>query len=366
MHRELAEQIAREARALLTFHTNLTVEIVIGGTNIKSERSRLLRGCDVLVATPGRLVDHLESTDGFAAAMSRSCRAFVLDEADKMLDMGFRPALDRILAVLPAQRQTLLFSATVPQSVLQMTKVALRASHKYINTVSEAEAQTNVQVHQEYVLTTMDNVLPTLVRTVRHQTRVMGHKVIVFFTTARLTSFMAAIFSAMGTPVLEMHSRKSQSQRSAASKRFFEETDVVMFSSDVSARGMDYPDVTAVIQVGLTDREQYIHRLGRTARAGKEGCGLLLLAGDEHVLLRDLKDLPLSRATDSSMVTGGLANGVREQLINGRPSYDDLPALTKALASVARSDALANQAAMGYQAWLGAALPAALALVCVC
>ena len=112
---------------------------------------------------------------------------------------------------------------------------------------------------------------------------------IVFFTTARLTQMYAELFQAMGLAVLEIHSRRSQSQRNKVSDQFRDGTNMVLFTSDVSARGMDYPDVSAVIQVGQpADKAQYIHRLGRTARAGKQGCGVLVLCDFEQVPARRL------------------------------------------------------------------------------
>lgn len=123
-------------------------------------------------------------------------------------------------------------------------------------------------------------MIPALARTLAHIVRSNpAHKTVVFFTTARATSYFATVFERMAFPrgklnIVEMHSRKSQSQRTAAAERFRVGKGLVMFSSDVSARGMDYPGISEVLQVGLTDRESYIHRLGRTARAGREGAGM--------------------------------------------------------------------------------------------
>jgi len=123
-----------------------------------------------------------------------------------------------------------------------------------------------------------------------------NHKVIVFFTTARLTQFYAEMFNGMQMKVLEIHSRKSQAQRDKVSQTFRSAKTAVMFSSDVSARGMDYPDITGVIQVGMpTNREQYVHRLGRTARAGKGGWGVLIICDFEKKFLNQIKDLPTIR-----------------------------------------------------------------------
>ena len=293
--RELAVQISREADALLTHHA-LACQCVYGGTNMRSEQTRLAsRRCDVLVATPGRLVDHIQNTPGCAARLAHVCVA-VLDEADQLLDMGFRDSLDKILAALPPSRQTLLFSATLPPSVRSVAAAALRRDHVFVDTVGDDATQTNTQVAQCVMVAPFEAQIPVLVSLVRTAASVPNHKVLVFFPTARATQFHAELLNVMGTPVLEIHSRKSQSQRERASAAFRAAESAILFSSDVSARGVDYPDVTAVIQVGApTDRSQYIHRLGRTARAGKQGDGALLLAPFEAYVLAELGDLPIAR-----------------------------------------------------------------------
>jgi ATP-dependent RNA helicase MSS116 len=287
--RELASQIAKEAELLLTFHP-FKSQVIYGGTNINSERNRMNnQRCDVLVATPGRLIDHLENTQGLSQRL-QGIQALILDEADQLLEMGFRPAIERILGYLPKQRQTLLFSATMPQSVHQVAGLALRPRYAFVDTVPKEDAATNVQVHQSWVAVPFDQTLLAVRCILRSATAVPGHKVIVFFTTARLTQYMAALMEAAGLPVLEIHSRKSQSAREKASAAFRAAPQAVLLTSDVSARGVDYPDVTLVLQVGQpSSREQYIHRLGRTARAGKAGQGVLLLAPFESQFVRELR-----------------------------------------------------------------------------
>ncbi len=213
-----------------------------------------------------------------------------------------------------------------------------------------------------------------------------AHKILVFFPTARHTGYLATLFGprrdgGLGFNVVEIHSRKSQSARNAAAERFKRESGIIMFSSDVSARGMDFPDVTRVIQVGLTDREQYVHRLGRTARAGKAGAGLLVLADFEASLLGELKDLPLAPAGPASALTGGAAAGmpgyasavgkgagtpeggaaaaaaaaaaagVRPGTV--APAVAPSPEYAAVLASVAARPELLREAEQAYAAWLG-------------
>lgn len=332
--RELASQIGKEADALLTFHP-FKSQVVYGGTNINSERNRLNRGrTDILVATPGRLIDHLENTEGLAKRLGAGIRGLVLDEADQLLEMGFRSAIEKILRFLPATRQTLLFSATMPQSVHQVAGLALRHGYSFLDTVGEEQAATNSQVQQSYVCVPMDQTFYAMRCILRAASAIPDHKIIVFFTTARLTQYMAALMQEAGFPdILEIHSRKSQSAREKASAAFRSATQAIMFTSDVSARGVDYPDVTLVLQLGQpSSKEQYIHRLGRTARAGKAGQGVLLLAPyEENFVSRELtKDIPISQAALPALTP------------------DDLQAVGLALTKV---DPRVKE--MAYQAWLG-------------
>ena len=236
--RELAVQISHEADALLSHHA-LASQCVYGGTNMRSEQTRMAsRRCDILVATPGRLVDHIQNTPGFAQRLRHVCVA-VLDEADQLLDMGFRDSLDKILAALPPQRQTLFFSATLPASVRAVAAKALRPNYVFVDTVGDDAHQTNAQVNQCVMVAPFEAQIPVLVQLVRHAASVPNHKVLVFFPTARATQFHAELLNVLGTPVLEIHSRKSQSQRERASAAYRAAASAILFSSDVSARGVD-------------------------------------------------------------------------------------------------------------------------------
>jgi len=206
-------------------------------------------------------------------------QVLIMDEADQLLDMGFRPDIERILALLPAKeaRQTLLFSATIPNTVKEVARQAMKSGFKFVDTVGEEAEQTHKHVQQELVVSAPDQIIYNLGAILERETsKSNDFKIMVFFTTARVTQYMSQLFNKVGFKVLEIHSRRSQSQRTKTSEDFRKSKNAIMFSSDVSARGMDYPDVSFVLQVGLTEREQYIHRLGRTARAGKSGGGMLL------------------------------------------------------------------------------------------
>ncbi|KAL1830340.1 hypothetical protein ACET3Z_008752 [Daucus carota] len=296
--RELASQAAAEANKLLKYHPSIGVQVVIGGTRLGLEQKRMQTNpCQILVATPGRLKDHIENTAGFATRLM-GVKALVLDEADHLLDMGFRKDIERIIAAVPKQRQTLLFSATVPQEVRQICHVALKRDHEYIDTVKGSE-ETHAQVTQTHLVAAMDQHFPLLYALLKeHIADDVDYKVLVFCTTAMVTRLVADLLGELKLNVREIHSRKPQSYRTRVSDEFRKSKGLILVTSDVSARGVDYPDVTLVIQVGIpADKEQYIHRLGRTGRKGKGGLGILLLAPWEEYFLSTIRDLPISKAS---------------------------------------------------------------------
>ncbi|KQK18080.1 DEAD-box ATP-dependent RNA helicase 31 [Brachypodium distachyon] len=330
--RELADQAAAEANKLLKFHASIGVQLVIGGTRMALEQKRMhTNPCQILVATPGRLKDHMENTPGFATRLM-GVKILILDEADRLLDMGFRTDIEKIVAALPKQRQTLLFSATVPDEVRQVCYVAMKRDLEFVNTVQEGSEETHSQVKQMHIVAPLDKQFSMLYGLLKdHISENVDYKVIVFCTTAKVTSLVAELLSELKLNVREIHSRKPQSYRTRISKEFKESKGLILVSSDVSARGVDYPNVTFVVQLGVpTDREQYIHRLGRTGRRGNEGSGLLLLAPWEEYFLKSIKDLPITEATAPLV------------------DLDTKRKVEKALAHVEVKD---KESA--YQAWLG-------------
>jgi ATP-dependent RNA helicase MSS116 len=297
--RELAQQIAAEATQMMT-SMKMTLQCVVGGTKINVDHNRFDRGIpDVLVATPGRLNDHLKNTMEMTKLSGMSdLSCLVLDEADQLLEQGFQKEITAMLGLLPAKttRQTLLFSATMPANVLEIAKLALRKEYKHVDCVG-TESNTHTHVPQSYTLTDIKAQFAELAHCLQEGMQDPNHKIMVFFTTARLTGLFTQVFNGMAAAfgdVLEIHSRLSQGKRNNTSQLFRDKKTGILFTSDVSARGMDYPDVTKVIQVGLpSDKAQYVHRLGRTARAGKGGSGVLLLADFEKRFLDRVADLKL-------------------------------------------------------------------------
>jgi len=303
--RELAMQIVTEAEKLLTFHKSHRVAVMVGGTNPKSDLRLIANPSAILVATPGRLLQHLESSRAWATAL-KGLQFLILDEMDRLLDDGFWRDVERIIRFMPppAQRQTLLFSATVPPSVLKIASTLMRPGRTQILRMTSATEQ-NVHQHvpQTAVVVPLMQISQTLAAILFEEMGKPSFKVMVFFTTARVTQVMAELFQGMGVPVLEIHSRKSQGHRTKVSEKFRTGSRQVLFSSDVSARGMDYPDVTCVLQVGVaSSQEQYIHRLGRTARGtGTAGHAILLLADFERPFLSSLSGLGVKETPPPSL-----------------------------------------------------------------
>lgn len=341
--RELAMQIEEEAKKLVTFAGGqVAVQCVYGGTNKRVDISRFKRNSmpDILVATPGRLNDLLESSDLQSAVSGLKCLIF--DEADQLLEMGFRPDITRLLSMLPAKstRQNLLFSATMPKAITDIAKFALNENFSFVDCVGE-DQNTHERVPQKITFLPLTLQFTELLKICRAEMRrnPTDFKILCFFTTARVTQLSAEVFNnldgRLSAKVGEIHSRKSQGARKRASELFRQKSRQIMFTSDVSARGMDYPDITLVVQVGLPQsKAQYVHRLGRTARAGKCGEGILLLSEFERAFMQQLR--------------GDKNVHQRPPLTPEDVDDDDSRAVARALSRTSRLTF-----AMAYSAWLG-------------
>ena len=301
--RELAIQIGDEAEKLLLHHSDLSVQVMYGGTKMARDINALNKRLPaIIIATPGRLLDHLQSTKvrgrKFSDDIMKAVDIVVLDEIDRLLDLGFRREIQKILSYLPRKekRQTMFFSATVPKGMKRIMQESLRDDYLEVDCVQDgvSAAPTNLRVTQSHViLPNMASVIPSIYSILKQATTEKPFKVVVFFPTARMVSFFADFLNdGLDHPIIELHSKKSQSSRNTATEDFRTAKNAILFTSDLSARGIDYPDVTQVIQIGIPEsRDQYIHRLGRTARAGKEGTGLLVLLPFESQFLSELRGL---------------------------------------------------------------------------
>ena len=301
--RELAMQIAKEATALLQRLPQYKVAFAIGGTNKDREERNILdgNGCDILIATPGRLYDHLSNVR--IVESFRNLDTLVLDEADRLLDMGFMKDLKKIIACLPdkasSNRQGMLFSATIAPHVHEFAHLVLAQGYKFISTIPAGEAQTHERVPQLLItVNSWADVATAMVSSIQSECNMIGKdsfKMILFAPTAALADFYGAVLSQIkGLPAVSiLHARVSQSKRTKVTNDFRDSTSAILVATDVVARGMDFPGVSNVFQVGLPmDKESYIHRLGRTARAGKEGRSVFIVTQQESFFPRwTLKDI---------------------------------------------------------------------------
>ena len=275
--RELALQIVDETKPLARAR-GLNVAAVYGGTGFGSQVAAV-RKAQIVVATPGRLEDLIDRGD---IRLDR-VRIAVLDEADRMLDMGFRPPVDRILAQTPGKRQTLFFSATLDGEVGRLADRYTRnpARHEY-----RPPRERAIKVEHEFVAVRHEHKLDTLVEHLDADGR---GRTLVFVRTKRGADRLVKRLKSRGVVAVAMHGDKSQNQRERALRSFHSgETDTLV-ATDVAARGIDVDDVTHVINFDApADRDAYVHRIGRTARAGRTGVGITYVVDDQ---VKDVREI---------------------------------------------------------------------------
>ncbi|KAF2196944.1 ATP-dependent RNA helicase HAS1 [Delitschia confertaspora ATCC 74209] len=283
--RELALQIFGVARELLEKHSQ-TFGIVIGGANRRAEAEKLAKGVNLLVATPGRLLDHLHNTQGF---VFKNLKSLIIDEADRILEVGFEDEMRSIIKILPKDRQTMLFSATQTTKVEDLARISLRPGPLYINVDYRKEHSTVEGLEQGYVICDSEVRFRLLFSFLKkHQKK----KIIVFFSSCNSVKFYAELLNYIDLPVLELHGKLKQQVRT---NRFFEFCNAqsgTLICTDVAARGLDVPEVDWVIQFDPPDDPRdYIHRVGRTARGSNgKGRSLMFLLPSEVGFLKLLKE----------------------------------------------------------------------------
>ena len=291
--RELALQIEGVAAevAKLTKHR---VAVVYGGVGYEPQIKALTRGVDILVATPGRLLDLMERR---VADLSH-VEILVLDEADRMLDMGFWPQVRRIIATIPAERQNLLFSATMSSDVIRIVNSTL---HDPVR-VEVAPAATPIElVDQRVYPVGGQQKAQLLVHLIKENDL---DRVIVFTRTKHRADRVAKVLHQNGIKCAAIHGDRSQVQRQSALDSLKAGRCRVLVATDVVARGIDVDDVSHVVNYDLPNTpEDYVHRIGRTARAGKSGTAVSLLAPEEHEMLRDI-EVKIGTVLDSHDAAG--------------------------------------------------------------
>ncbi|KAJ2084176.1 ATP-dependent RNA helicase [Coemansia sp. RSA 988] len=282
--RELALQIFGVAHELMQFHSQ-TFGLVIGGANRHAEADKLTKGVNLLIATPGRLLDHLQNTKGF---IFKNLKTLVIDEADRILENGFEDEMKAIIKALPQEeRQSMLFSATQTTKVEDLARISLKEGPLYINVDEGKEMATNEGLEQGYVVCDSDKRFLLLFSFLK---RNLKKKVIVFFSSCNSVKYHAELLNYIDVPVLDLHGKQKQQRRTNTFFEFNNAEKGILLCTDVAARGLDIPAVDWIIQYDPPDdTRDYIHRVGRTARAGGQGKSLLFLLPSELGFLRYLK-----------------------------------------------------------------------------
>ncbi|KAF2706632.1 DEAD-domain-containing protein [Pleomassaria siparia CBS 279.74] len=275
--RELAIQIFDVLCKLGRHGHMFAAGLVIGGKSLEAEKQALTR-MNILVGTPGRILQHLSQTVSFNVD---DLKMLVLDEADRILDMGFQRDVDAIIDYLPKERQTMLFSATQSRKVSDLARLSLQ-DPEYVSVHAEDKSATPTSLTQNYLICPLEEKLDTLWSFIQASKK---SKILCFFSSAKLVRFVYESFRHMqpGIPLLHIHGRQKQGARLDTTAKFSAAKASCLFATDVAARGLDFPAVDFVIQVDCPeDVDTYIHRVGRTARYNREGRGVIFLAPSEE------------------------------------------------------------------------------------
>lgn len=290
--RELAIQIFEVLRKVGRHHT-FSAGLVIGGKSLLEERERLGR-MNILVCTPGRMLQHMDQTAMFEIG---NLQILVLDEADRIMDMGFQGTVDAIVEHLPKQRQTLLFSATQTRKVSDLARLSLK-DPEYVSVHEAALSATPSTLQQHYIVTPLPEKVNTLWSFIKAN---LKSKMLVFLSSGKQVRFVYESFRHLqpGIPLLHLHGRQKQTARLDITSKFSATKNSCLFATDLVARGLDFPAVDWVIQLDCPeDADTYIHRVGRTARYERQGRAVLFLEpSEEDGMLRRLaqKKVPIER-----------------------------------------------------------------------
>ncbi|XP_065209758.1 probable ATP-dependent RNA helicase pitchoune [Planococcus citri] len=289
--RELSMQTFGVLKELMKHH-NHTYGLLMGGADRKAEAQKLSKGINIIVATPGRLLDHLQNTPDF---LYKNLQCLVIDEADRILDIGFEEELKQIINILPKRRQTMMFSATTTEKTEALTKLALKKEPVYIGVDDTRESATVEGLEQGYVVCPSEKrflLLFTFLKKNRNK------KIMVFFSSCMSVKFHHELLNYIDMPVMSIHGRQKQLKRTTTFFQFCNAEKGILLCTDVAARGLDIPLVDWIVQFDPPDDpKEYIHRVGRTARgANASGHALLILRPEELGFLRYLKQakIPLN------------------------------------------------------------------------
>jgi ATP-dependent RNA helicase DbpA len=279
--RELADQVTTEIRRLARATENIKVVTLCGGIALRGQRASLEHGAHIVVGTPGRILDHLERGTLDLSAV----QTLVLDEADRMLDMGFLADIRTVLERTPAQRQTLLFSATYPEGIEQLARQFMRAPQ----TIKVAAVETKNAIEQRFYQVTRANRLRSVVQLLQHFRPI---STIAFCNTKLQCKELVTLLQSEGFSALALYGELEQRERDQVLAQFANRSCSVLVATDVASRGIDITELEAVINVDISpDPEVHIHRIGRTGRAGAQGLALSLVSMDEMGAVGNIEQL---------------------------------------------------------------------------
>ncbi|XP_061388159.1 probable ATP-dependent RNA helicase pitchoune [Musca vetustissima] len=282
--RELSMQTFGVLKELMTYHHH-TYGLVMGGSNRQVENEKLSRGVNILVATPGRLLDHLQNSPDF---LYKNLQCLVIDEVDRILEIGFEEELKQIVNLLPKRRQTMLFSATQTEKIDALSKLALKKEPIYVGVDDNKETATVSGLEQGYIVCPSEKRLLVLFTFLKKNRK---KKVMVFFSSCMSVKYHHELFNYIDLPVTSIHGKQKQTKRTTTFFQFCNAAEGILLCTDVAARGLDIPQVDWIVQFDPPDDpKEYIHRVGRTARGtGSSGHALLMLRPEELGFLRYLK-----------------------------------------------------------------------------
>ncbi|CAM6106503.1 unnamed protein product [Calypogeia fissa] len=293
---ESASFLASEAKVLLMFHPGIRVQVLTGGNDIRKETESLRRlPCQIVIATPGRLLNHLRKSPELRGQHC-DLKLFVLMEAQKLLEMGYRRTIERISLMISRVRQTLMWSSSQSDELLAFADSFLSKNHQVVDLRSTEEEGPHPMVRHDFVVVPVELHLALIFSLfTAHVEKEPQYKVVVFCQTVRTTTFMAETFRNLGFFTCELHMRKNDKQRERTAGVFRASKDgVILFTCGASVWGVTNPDVTCILQVGRpAGREEYVRRLTLTGRETKERECMLLLMPHEQQFLNELSDTPL-------------------------------------------------------------------------
>ncbi|KAI8541199.1 hypothetical protein RHMOL_Rhmol08G0043500 [Rhododendron molle] len=282
--RELAIQTHAVAKDLLKYHSQ-TLGLVIGGAARRGEAERIVKGVNLLVATPGRLLDHLQNTKGF---IYKNLKCLIIDEADRILEANFEEEMKQIIKILPKKRQTALFSATQTKKVEDLARLSFQTTPVYIDVDDGRKKVTNEGLQQGYCIVPSAKRFILLYSFLK---RNLSKKVMVFFSSCNSVKYHSELLRYIHVDCFDIHGKQKQQKRTTTFFDFCKAEKGILLCTDVAARGLDIPAVDWILQYDPPDEpKEYIHRVGRTARGGgAKGNALLFLIPEEMQFLHYLK-----------------------------------------------------------------------------